>query len=362
MGNIFGHLFRVVTFGESHGAGLGCVVDGCPPRVSLSTECVQQFLDRRRPGQSEFTTPRAETDHCEIISGTENNMTLGSPICILIRNQDAQKSHYNDIGQVYRPGHADYTTLAKYGIASASGGGRASARETAGRVAAAAVAKAFLTTKVPGLKVHAYVSRVSDIYASPEEEQITEHGIESSILRCPDPRAEALMQEKIRAAKDNGDSLGGEIKCLIQNVPVGLGEPVFDKLHANLAKAMLSIPAAKYFSFGDGFQSTFLQGSENNDPYSLNTQGHVVTAQNRDGGVQGGISNGMPIVFHVGFKPVSTIFKEQSTLTKQEHQPIQFTPTQGRHDPCVLPRAVVIAEAMSWLVLADHFLLAYAGL
>lgn len=361
MGNILGHLFRVVTFGESHGIGLGCVVDGCPPRVPLSADLVQQFLDRRRPGQSEFTSPRAEADQCEIISGTENNLTLGTPICILIRNMDAKKTHYNDIDQVYRPGHADYTTLAKYGIASASGGGRASARETAGRVAAAAIAKAFLTTKVPGLKVCSYVSRVSDIYANPADSQITESSIEKSVLRCPDPHAELLMQEKIRDAKNNGDSLGGEIKCMIQNAPLGLGEPVFDKLHANLSKAMLSIPAAKYFSLGDGFQSTFLYGSENNDPYSLNTQGNVVTAKNRDGGIQGGMTNGMPIVFSVGFKPVSTIFKEQSTLTKHQHQSVQFAPHQGRHDPCVLPRAAVITEAMCWLVLADHYLLAYAG-
>ncbi|APJ03627.1 chorismate synthase [Silvanigrella aquatica] len=355
MGSQLGTLFRVSTFGESHGVALGCVVDGCPPGVTMCQNLIQTFLDRRRPGQNEFTTQRAELDICEILSGVENEVTLGTPIAILVRNQDKKSSDYNDINQIFRPGHADYTTFKKYGTAASSGGGRASARETIGRVAAAAVAKAYVQTLLPQVDVIAWVDRIGHVQAQVDLNSVTLSNVEASSIRCPDEIAAANMMSEIKSAKNKGDSLGGVICCVAKNIPSGLGEPVFDKLEADLAKAMMSLPAARSFEIGEGWASTFLKGSENNDAYFLDKESNIITRSNRSGGIQGGISNGMPIFIRVGFKPVSTIFKQQNTVTK-DFKEIQFTPTSGRHDPCVLPRAVPLIESMFWLVIADHLL------
>ena len=355
MGNTFGQLFHITTFGESHGVGLGCVVDGCPPGIKLTQEIIQEFLDRRKPGQSQFTTSRGESDACEILSGVENSITLGTPISILIRNQDKKTADYADVNTVFRPSHADYTTFAKYGITSSSGGGRSSARETVGRVAAAAIAKSFVQSIYPELEVIAFVQRVHDIQAKIDLNKVTTEEVEESILRCPDKIAEILMKEKIILVKEEGDSVGGVIRCVVRSVPVGLGEPVFDKLEAELAKAMLSLPASKSFEIGSGLEGTYLKGSEHNDEFYIDAEKNVRTKTNNSGGIQGGISNGMPLIFSVGFKPVSTIFKTQNTVTKELTE-TKFSPQAGRHDPCVLPRAVPLVEAMSWLIIADHIL------
>ena len=355
MASHLGTLFQISTFGESHGVGVGCVIDGCPPGISLNQQTVQAFLNRRRPGQNDFTTPRGELDICEILSGVENGVTLGTPIAILVRNQDKKSSDYSDINNMFRPGHADYTTFKKYGIIPSSGGGRASARETIGRVAAAAVAKAYLQHILPNIDVIGWVDRIYDIQAKVNENTISFEEIEASMIRCPDEHVESKMKEKILQAKAEGDSLGGVIRCVAKNIPAGLGEPVFDKLEADLAKAMLSLPAVRYFEVGDGIAATYAKGSENNDPFMINNNGEVVTGTNKSGGIQGGISNGMPIVISVGFKPVSTIFKEQKTVTK-ELKESTLKVKSGRHDPCVLPRAVPLVEAMFWLVIADHLL------
>jgi chorismate synthase len=355
MSSNLGTLFRVSTFGESHGVGLGCIIDGCPSGIKIEESAIQSFLNRRRPGQNEFTTPRGELDTCEILSGVENFVTLGTPIAIIVRNQDKKANDYQDINQIFRPGHADYTTFKKYGTSPSSGGGRASARETIGRVAAAAVAKAYVQSKIPNAEIIGWVDRIYDIQANVTTNSITFNEVEASLIRCPDKNAEEKMKEKILEAKTEGDSLGGVVRCIARNIPAGLGEPVFDKLEAELAKAMLSLPAVRSFEIGDGLASTYLKGSENNDAFQLNESGAVVTQSNKSGGIQGGISNGMPILISVGFKPVSTIFKEQNTVTK-ELKEISFKAKSGRHDPCVLPRAVPLVESMFWLVLADHLL------
>ncbi len=355
MSNRFGTLFHVTTFGESHGVALGCVVDGCPPQINLTKESIQAFLNRRKPGQNQFTSPRAESDECEILSGVQGNVTLGTPIAILVKNCDKNAADYNDLNQIFRPSHADYTTFAKYGICTQSGGGRASARETIGRVAAAAVAKCLVNSIYPELDVLSWVDRMETIQAHVVENKVTLAEIEASPLRCPDMRAQQHMEERLLALKKEGDSAGGCIKCVVKNVPPGLGDPVFDKLEAQLAKAMLSLPASKSFEVGSGLSGTFLTGSQHNDEFSLNEKNEVMTNSNNSGGIQGGISNGMPIVFKVGFKPVSTIFKAQQTLDKNLST-VTFTPQSGRHDPCVLPRAVPLVDAMVWLVLADHIL------
>ena len=355
MGNSFGKLFNITTFGESHGVALGCVVDGCPSGIKLTTEIIQEFLDRRKPGQSQFTTQRAECDRCEILSGIENCVTLGTPIAVLIRNQDKKSQDYSDINNVFRPSHADYTTLAKYGISSRSGGGRSSARETVGRVAGAAIAKCFVQSVYPEIEIIAFVQRIQDIEAKIDLNLVTIGEVEESPIRCPDKLAEALMKERILHLKDEGDSIGGIIGCVMRNVPVGLGEPVFEKFEAELAKSMLSLPATKSFEIGSGIQGTYMKGSEHNDEFYINSENKILTKTNHSGGIQGGISNGMPIVFSVGFKPVSTIFKEQNTVTKDGNE-TNFTPKTGRHDSCVLPRAVPLVEAMSWLVLAEFIL------
>lgn len=355
MASNLGTLFRISTFGESHGVGLGCIVDGCPSGVKLDQSIIQAFLNRRKPGQNEFTTPRGESDICEIMSGVENSVTLGTPIAILVKNQDKKANDYQDINQIFRPGHADYTTFKKYGYAPSSGGGRASARETIGRVAAAAVAKAYVQSILPDADVIGWVDRIYNIQAEVDGGEVSLKSVEASQIRCPDKKAEELMKQKIIEAREEGDSLGGLVRCVAKNIPSGLGEPVFDKLEAELAKAMLSLPAVRSFEVGDGWAATFLKGSENNDPFSMDNQGKVTAQSNKSGGIQGGISNGMPIVISVGFKPVSTIFKPQNTVTK-DFKETTFTAKAGRHDPCVLPRAVPLVEAMFWLVIADHLL------
>ncbi len=348
-----GQLFRIATFGESHGGGVGVVVDGCPARLPLDVSEVQRELDRRRPGQSRFTTPRQEEDRVEILSGLFEGQTLGTPIAMLVRNRDARPSAYEEMKEVYRPSHADYTYEAKYGIRSWQGGGRASARETVGRVAAGAVARKLLREGC-GAQVMAWVSRVHDVDARVDVQKVSEQDVEASLVRCPDAEASAEMEARIDAARARGDSLGGVVECVARGVPPGLGEPVFDKLEADLAHALMSLPASKGFEIGSGFEGTRLTGIEHNDPFVPGAGGRPRTATNRSGGVQGGISNGEPIVLRIAFKPTATIRLEQDTVDR--HNRAVKLAAQGRHDPCVLPRAVPMVEAMVCLVLADHWL------
>ena len=353
MSSSFGSLFRISTFGESHGGAVGVVIDGCPPRVPITQEEIQRELDRRRPGQSKITTARAEPDRCEILSGVFEGHTLGTPICILVHNQDARGSDYEPFKDIYRPSHADYTYDAKYGIRNWRGGGRASARETIGRVAAGAVAKKVLRL-LTGIEVIAWVSRVAHLEAKGIDPQtITEDAVEANIARCPDPAAAEEMIRFISAIKSEGDSVGGLVDCVIRNVPPGLGEPVFDKLEADLAKAMMSLPASKGFEIGSGFEGTYLKGSEHNDLFYKSSD-RIATRTNRSGGVQGGISNGEPIYFRTAFKPVATILQKQQTVNSAGDE-VELMP-RGRHDPCVLPRAVPMVEAMAALVIIDHYL------
>lgn len=353
MPNTFGHLFRITTWGESHGGGVGVVVDGCPPKLELNEELIQVELDRRRPGQSEIVTPRAELDQCEILSGVFEGKTLGSPISIMVRNKDARPEAYSEMAEKYRPSHADYTYDAKYGIRNWQGGGRASARETIGRVAGAVVAKQVLEMFAPGIEVLAWVERVHDIEADVDANTVSLAEVESNMVRCPDGGTAEKMIERIKEARSNGDSLGGLVRCVVRNAPVGLGAPVFDKLDAELGKAMLSLPATKGFEIGSGFDGTLLKGSEHNDEFYMEGE-RVRTASNRSGGVQGGISNGEVIDFRVAFKPTATIMKGQKTVSK-DGEDTELT-GRGRHDPCVLPRAVPMVEAMATLVLCDHLL------
>jgi chorismate synthase len=352
MASSFGHLFRLTTFGESHGGGVGVVVDGCPPRLPISVEEIQRDLDRRRPGQSSITTPRDEADRAEILSGVFEGHTLGSPIAILIRNTDARPSAYADFKDTYRPSHADYTTEAKYGIRNWQGGGRASARETIGRVAAGAIARKLLANAA-GIEVLAWVKQVWTIAAEIDPAAVTHAAVESTAVRCPDPRAAEAMIARIEAARSAGDSLGGIVECVCRNVPPGLGEPVFDKLEAELARGVLSLPASKGFEIGSGFAGVTLTGIEHNDPFTT-AGGRVRTVSNRSGGIQGGISNGEDIVFRVAFKPTATIRQAQQTVDRRGEA--VTLEAKGRHDPCVLPRAVPMVEAMALLVLADHYL------
>ena len=352
MASTCGHLFRITTFGESHGGGVGVVVDGCPPRLPITVEEIQRDLDRRRPGQSAITTPRDEPDRAEILSGIFDAHTLGSPIAILVRNTDARPSAYENLKDTYRPSHADYTYEAKYGIRNWQGGGRASARETVGRVAAGAIARKLLSTAA-GIEVLAYVKQVWTIAADIDPSIVSLAAIESTIVRCPDPAAAARMIARIEEARRAGDSLGGIVECVCRHVPPGLGEPVFDKLEADLARAMLSLPASKGFEIGSGFAGVVLTGVEHNDPFTTES-GRVRTVTNRSGGVQGGISNGEDIVFRVAFKPTATIRLPQQSVDRSG-QPVTLE-AKGRHDPCVLPRAVPMVEAMACLVLADQYL------
>ncbi|MBM4266795.1 MAG: chorismate synthase [Deltaproteobacteria bacterium] len=352
MSSTFGHLFRITTFGESHGGGIGVVVDGCPPRVPLTAADIQIELDRRRPGQSRLTTPRQEADQAEILSGVLDGQTLGTPIGILVRNQDARSDAYDHLRDVYRPSHADYTYDAKYGIRDWKGGGRASARETVARVAGGAIARRVLAHLGAG-EILAWVSQVHTIETSVDPETVTREAIEATITRCPDAAASEEMIRRIDGARREGDSLGGVVTCVARGVPAGLGEPVFHKLEADLAAALLSLPACKGFEIGSGFAGTLLTGIEHNDPFFREGEG-VRTRSNRSGGVQGGISNGEPIVVRAAFKPTATIRKAQETVnTKGEAVRLE---AQGRHDPCVLPRAVPMVEAMVALVLCDHLL------
>jgi chorismate synthase len=352
MGSSFGQLFRIHTFGESHGGGLGVVVDGCPPRIRLADTEIQRELDRRRPGQGRLTSPRQESDRAEILSGVFEGLTLGTPIAILVRNEDARPQAYEALRDVYRPSHADYTYEAKYGIRNWQGGGRASARETVGRVAAGAIGRKVLAAHGVGAIV-AYVSQVQSENTALDPLSVTHEGVEATPTRCPDPQVAARMEEAIDRARRDGDSLGGTVTCVAHGVPAGLGDPVFDKLEADLAKAMLSLPACKGFEIGSGFSGTLLRGSQHNDAFYAEN-GRVRTRTNRSGGVQGGISNGEPIVVRVAFKPTATIRIEQETVTRAL-EPTRLS-AAGRHDPCVLPRAVPVVEAMMALVLVDHLL------
>ena len=352
-GNSFGDIFRITTFGESHGGAVGVVVDGCPPGLSLSPTDIQKHLDRRRPGQSDITTPRKEEDTIHILSGVFEGVTTGTPILLLAYNKDVRSEDYDHLKRLFRPSHADYTYLAKYGLRDYRGSGRASARETLGRVAAGAIALKFLQESL-GIEVLSYVEQVGDIATSVSPEHVTAKEIEANIIRCPDPSVAPKMIDLVRTVQAEGDSIGGIMRSVIRGVPAGLGEPVFDKLHADLGKAMLSINAVKGFEIGLGFNAVHLRGSQHNDAFVVNEMGEVSTRTNYAGGVLGGISSGETITFRVAFKPVATIAREQDTVT------VEGTPTtleaSGRHDPCVLPRAVPIVDTMAALVLMDHYL------
>jgi chorismate synthase len=353
MGSSFGQLFRITTFGESHGGGVGVVIDGCPPQISLGEAEIQKELDRRRPGQSPLVSARSEPDRCEILSGVFEGKTLGTPIAILVRNEDAEPAAYQALKETFRPSHADFTYQAKFGIRNWQGGGRASARETIGRVAAGAVAGKVLAEIFPELEIVAYVVAVHDIVATVNRATVKREEVESNAVRCPDQVAAERISAAIGQARSEGDSLGGIIECLARGVPAGFGEPVFDKLEADLAKAMLSLPATKGFEIGSGFAAAGMRGSEHNDPFEIR-DGAVRTKTNRSGGVQGGISNGEPIIFRVAFKPTATIARPQESVTAAGEPTL--VAASGRHDPCVLPRAVPMVEAMTALVLCDHAL------
>ena len=352
MANSFGQLFRITTWGESHGGGVGVVVDGCPPRLELTEADIQPDLDRRRPGQSAIVSPRKESDTVQILSGTFEGRTLGTPISMWVRNEDARPEAYSEMATKFRPSHADYTYFSKFGIRNWQGGGRTSARETVGRVAAGAIAKKILRERF-GVEVLAYVKQVQRIIATVDPDKVSFKEIESSIVRCPDARIAPKMIRLIERMRKAGDSVGGIVEGVARGVPPGWGEPVFDRLEADLAKAMLSLPASKGFDIGSGFGGTLLTGLQHNDPFRMKA-GKVRTVTNRSGGIQGGISNGETIYFRVAFKPVATVMHEQDTVDVNLHN--TTLKGRGRHDPCVLPRAVPMVEAMTALVLVDHAL------
>lgn len=352
--NTFGQLFRVTTFGESHGGAVGCVIDGCPPRIAISPEEIELELRRRATGQSEVTSARKEEDKVEILSGTFEGKTLGTPLCILVYNCDAKAEDYENLKSVYRPSHADFTYEKKYGIRALSGGGRASARETTARVMAGVIARKILKEHV-GIEILAYVSRVKDIATELDTGAITSEMIEQNIMRCPDLQAAERMIALVQEMKAAGDSVGGVVSGIVKNCPVGLGEPVFDKLEATLARALMSLPAAKGFEIGSGFSGTYLTGKEHNDEFIKKPDGSIGTRTNNSGGIQGGISNGENITFNLAFKPTSTITKSQQTVDSAGNA-VTLENVKGRHDPCVLPRAVPIVEAMTALTLVDHLL------
>jgi chorismate synthase len=356
MSSTLGRVFRLTTFGESHGPCVGAVVDGCPARLALTEADIQPQLSRRRPGQSSLTTPRDEKDKVQIISGVENGLTLGSPVALWVANEDRRPSDYGHLRQVPRPSHADFTYMAKYGVLAASGGGRASARETVGRCAGGAVAEKLLRDWY-GVEITAWVSSVGGIDAPAAllGREITRAEVDQTAVRCPDPESAERMENLIKQALDAGDSAGGVITCVCRNVPAGWGEPVFDKIDALLGRAMLSIQATVGFEIGAGFAATRMRGSQHNDPFVMKGA-RLGTSTNHSGGVQGGITNGEPIVFRVGFKPVATIKVPQQTVD-YEGRPVLLE-NKGRHDPCVLPRAVPIVESMTALVLADMALIA----
>lgn len=352
MANTFGHLFRITTWGESHGGGVGVVIDGCPPRLELTEADIQPDLDRRRPGQSKIVSPRKESDTVQILSGTFEGKTLGTPISMWVKNEDARPEAYGEMATIFRPSHADFTYQAKFGFRNWQGGGRSSARETIGRVAAGAIAKKLLRERY-GVEILAYVKQVQKIIADVNPDRVKFAEIESNIVRCPDATTAEKMIRLIEKMRKAGDTVGGIVEGVARGVPVGWGEPVFDRLEADLGKGMLSLPASKGFDIGSGFSGILLTGTRHNDPFRAKG-GKVYTTSNRSGGVQGGISNGQTIYFRVAFKPVATVMHEQDTV---DHQRQNTTLTgRGRHDPCVLPRAVPMVEAMTALVLIDHAL------
>lgn len=357
MGNSFGTLFRISTWGESHGGGIGVVIDGCPPRLPITVDDIQFELDRRRPGQSEITTPRKESDTVTIVSGVYEGHTLGTPIALYVPNADQRPSAYREMKDTFRPSHADFTYQSKFGIRNHEGGGRSSARETIGRVAAGAIAKKILKLAAD-IDLRGYIRRVHDIempaaaavFPSLEE-------VEANPVRCPHAATAEKMIERIKAVRQNGDSVGGMIECRVRNLPVGLGVPVFDRLEADLAKAMLSIPATKGFEIGSGFDGSRQLGSEHNDLF-VNKDGKIGTETNHSGGVQGGISNGEELIFRVAFKPTATLLRKQRTVDKDGTQTELIG--RGRHDPCVVPRAVPIVESMAALVIVEHWMRQHA--
>jgi chorismate synthase len=351
-GSTFGQLFRVTTWGESHGPAIGAVVDGCPSRLPLSEADIQPDLDRRRPGQSLLTTQRQETDRVRILSGVFEGVTLGTPIALEVPNEDMRPGDYTEMREKYRPSHADYTYEAKFGVRDWRGGGRTSARETAARVAAGAVARKLLRVRW-GVEVVAWVASVGTVRGEADPERVTRDEVDRTPVRCPDPAAAARMIEAIEAVRRAGDSLGGVVACAVRGCPPGWGEPVFDRLEADLARAALSLPASKGFEIGSGFAGTAMSGREHNDEFYVEG-GRVRTRTNRSGGVQGGITNGETVHFRVAFKPTATIMHPQRTVDVRRQETI--LQARGRHDPCVLPRAVPMVEAMAALVLADHAL------
>jgi chorismate synthase len=352
MGNTFGRLFRVTTWGESHGAAIGAVIDGCPPRLPLSEADIQPDLDRRAPGQSALVTQRKESDTVRILSGVFEGRTLGTPISLMIPNEDMRPGDYREVREKYRPSHADYTYEAKYGVRDWRGGGRTSARETAGRVAAGAVARKVLALR-HGVEIVAWVSAVGGLTADCDVEAVTRREVDATPIRCPDPAQAARMIAAVEAARKDGNSLGGVVTCAIRGCPPGWGEPVFDRLEADLGRAMLSLPASKGFEVGSGFAGTLLTGREHNDEFYMDGD-RVRTRSNRSGGVQGGITNGETVYLRVAFKPTATIMREQRTVSVEREE--TTIAGRGRHDPCVLPRAVPMVEAMAALVIVDHAL------
>ena len=358
MSSSFGKIFRVSTFGESHGGAVGVILDGCPPKLKINIDLIQYELNRRRPGQSTITTPRNEDDKLEILSGLKEGITLGTPIAMLVRNKDQRPGDYSNLDQVFRPSHADGTYHLKYGIQASSGGGRASARETIGRVAAGSIAKQLLKNLF-NTEILSWVKRIHDIDSQVNKDKLTQSKIDLNIVRCPDEEVAAKMIERIKELQKDGDSCGGVIECLVKNVPSGLGMPVFDKLEADLAKALMSLPATKGFEIGSGFLGTYLRGSEHNDSFiESNDINKLKTISNNSGGIQGGISNGENIEMKIAFKPTATIGKEQKTVNVDGKEVVMKA--KGRHDPCVLPRAVPMVDSMVALVLADHLLLHHA--
>jgi len=355
-GNSFGSLFRITTFGESHGPGIGVVIDGCPSNIKLDLAFIQSALSRRRPGQSTIVTQRSESDEFEFLSGVIDNTTTGAPIAIWIANKDQKPSDYAHLEKVYRPSHADFTYEAKYGVRDVRGGGRSSARETAARVAAGCIAEHLLKTL--GIQIVAYVSQIGDERITSHSNTWSRSDVDKNIVRCPDEQIAARMISTVEAVRDNGDTVGGIITCRIAKCPVGLGEPVYDKLHADLGKAVLSINACKGFEIGSGFGAAAMHGSEHNDLFVKDPSGQIKTKTNYSGGVQGGISNGMDIVFNAVFKPVSTIMQKQLSVDTSGNS--AEVEGKGRHDPCVVPRAVPVVEAMAAIVIADHLLRARA--
>jgi chorismate synthase len=350
--NTFGKIFRLTSFGESHGRGIGGIIDGCPAGIELDMDLIQKDLARRKPGQSKITTQRKEADQVEFLSGIFEGKTQGTPIAFIIWNKDQHSNDYNNLKDVYRPSHADYTYQQKYGTRDHRGGGRSSARETIARVVAGAIAKQILAVK--GITIQAFVSQVGEVKMEKSYTETDLTKTDDNIVRCPDEEAAVKMIERIEKAGKNHDTVGGTVTCVAKGIPAGWGEPVFNKLHADLGFAMLGINAVKGFEYGSGFAGTKLSGSEHNDIF-IHTKEGIRTKTNNSGGIQGGISNGEDIYFNVAFKPIATLLKEQQTVDKNSNE-VTINP-KGRHDPCVLPRAVPIVEAMAALVLADHFLL-----